>query len=378
MGLGTSTAATSPLVASPSFARRPGQPGGSSATWPATVPSATRARCKTHWTSRRLDRRRCHRPPPVFAARRRGPGGARGRGGRRGRGGGRGRGRAVGVRPGRAMNIRESVIVALRDAADPVRAPQQQAYMKSDLPYLGVGVPLCRRIAGAMFARHPLPDADALGGGHSRPLAQCRPPRGTLRGGRAAALPALFELARAGAASYDRGDGGHRRPVGLRGRDFRPGGGGHARLSSPPDEDHPPGMGDRRRHLEAANRHSRAAPREAGDGREAARRRDPAVPRPPGVLSAKGHRLGAPRVLQDRSGMGDGVRGRASRALHAEPARGAQAPGAPTPTEAGPRPGLRRPGLRTEAARHAAFRGAPVAPRGANRSRERLSRPGPG
>ena len=59
------------------------------------------------------------------------------------------------------MNIRESVIVALRDAADPVRAPQQQAYMKSDMPYFGVGVPQCRRIASSVFARHPLPDADA-------------------------------------------------------------------------------------------------------------------------------------------------------------------------------------------------------------------------
>ena len=59
------------------------------------------------------------------------------------------------------MSIRESVIVALRDAADPARAPQQQAYMKSDMPYLGVGVPECRRIAGAVFARHPLPDAGA-------------------------------------------------------------------------------------------------------------------------------------------------------------------------------------------------------------------------
>ena len=59
------------------------------------------------------------------------------------------------------MNIRESVVVALRDAADPVRAPQQQAYMKSDMPYLGVGVPQCRRIAGALFAKHQLPDADA-------------------------------------------------------------------------------------------------------------------------------------------------------------------------------------------------------------------------
>ena len=59
------------------------------------------------------------------------------------------------------MNLRASVIAALRDAADPVRAPQQQAYMKSDMPYFGVGVPHCRRIAGAVFRAHPLPDARA-------------------------------------------------------------------------------------------------------------------------------------------------------------------------------------------------------------------------
>ena len=59
------------------------------------------------------------------------------------------------------MCIRDSVIAALRDAADPARAPQQQAYMKSDMPYFGVGVPDCRRIAGAVFRAHPLPDAGA-------------------------------------------------------------------------------------------------------------------------------------------------------------------------------------------------------------------------
>ena len=33
--------------------------------------------------------------------------------------------------------------------------------MKSDMPYLGVGVPQCRRIAGSVFRAHPLPDARA-------------------------------------------------------------------------------------------------------------------------------------------------------------------------------------------------------------------------
>ena len=59
------------------------------------------------------------------------------------------------------MSIREPVIAALREAADPARARQQQAYMKSDMPYFGVGVPQCRRIAGAVFRMHPLPDARA-------------------------------------------------------------------------------------------------------------------------------------------------------------------------------------------------------------------------
>ena len=59
------------------------------------------------------------------------------------------------------MTIRESVIAALRDAADPARAPQQQAYMKSDMPFFGVAVPQCRRIAGAVFKALPLPDARA-------------------------------------------------------------------------------------------------------------------------------------------------------------------------------------------------------------------------
>ena len=57
--------------------------------------------------------------------------------------------------------LRHAVIAALREAADPARAPQQQAYMKSDMPFFGVGVPQCRRIAGSVFKAHPLPDARA-------------------------------------------------------------------------------------------------------------------------------------------------------------------------------------------------------------------------
>ncbi len=59
------------------------------------------------------------------------------------------------------MDIRHSVIAALRKVADPVRAPKQQAYMKSDMPYFGVGVPQCRRIASDVYKTHLLPDACA-------------------------------------------------------------------------------------------------------------------------------------------------------------------------------------------------------------------------
>ena len=60
-----------------------------------------------------------------------------------------------------AKEIRSCIIAELREVADPERAPQQQAYMKSDLPFFGVLVPQCRRIAGSVFRKHVLPDAEA-------------------------------------------------------------------------------------------------------------------------------------------------------------------------------------------------------------------------
>lgn len=61
----------------------------------------------------------------------------------------------------------ERVRAGLRAAADPVRAPQMQAYMKSTMPYLGVPVPAGRAIvrAGAK-ARSPASTADP--GRHGR------------------------------------------------------------------------------------------------------------------------------------------------------------------------------------------------------------------
>ncbi|MET0966726.1 MAG: DNA alkylation repair protein [Nakamurella sp.] len=54
------------------------------------------------------------------------------------------------------------VRVELRAIADPVRAPQMQAYMKSSMPYLGVPVPVTRRLTRQAAAARPPADLAAL------------------------------------------------------------------------------------------------------------------------------------------------------------------------------------------------------------------------
>ncbi|WP_413353468.1 DNA alkylation repair protein [Microbacterium sp. 1P06AB] len=50
------------------------------------------------------------------------------------------------------MSRADEIRTRLRAAADPSRAAGQQAYMKSDLPFLGVRVPDTRRVARAVVA----------------------------------------------------------------------------------------------------------------------------------------------------------------------------------------------------------------------------------
>ena len=50
---------------------------------------------------------------------------------------------------------------ALAALADPDRAQQQQAYMKSAMPFYGVTTPVLRKTARGVFADHPLVDAAA-------------------------------------------------------------------------------------------------------------------------------------------------------------------------------------------------------------------------
>jgi 3-methyladenine DNA glycosylase AlkD len=49
---------------------------------------------------------------------------------------------------------------ALEQAADPVKAPQMQAYMKSAMPYHGVSAPVLKRLCREAFAKHPLATFD--------------------------------------------------------------------------------------------------------------------------------------------------------------------------------------------------------------------------
>lgn len=49
----------------------------------------------------------------------------------------------------------------IAELADPVRAPQMQAYMKSELPYRGVPSAPLRAVLRRVLAEHPLPDRAA-------------------------------------------------------------------------------------------------------------------------------------------------------------------------------------------------------------------------
>jgi 3-methyladenine DNA glycosylase AlkD len=66
------------------------------------------------------------------------------------------------VKAGANAELISAVMVGLRAAADPTRAPQMQAYMKSTMAYLGVPVPVVRKIARTEAASHPVADLDQL------------------------------------------------------------------------------------------------------------------------------------------------------------------------------------------------------------------------
>ncbi len=55
--------------------------------------------------------------------------------------------------------IRAAITQELRTLANPERAAQQQAYMKSTMPYAGLTAPTLRSVSKAVFKAHPLEDA---------------------------------------------------------------------------------------------------------------------------------------------------------------------------------------------------------------------------
>ncbi|RZQ62926.1 DNA alkylation repair protein [Amycolatopsis suaedae] len=59
-----------------------------------------------------------------------------------------------------------SLVHAARDGlaglADPAKAPDMQRYMKSEMPFRGVPSPARKRLAGTLFAEHPLDTVDDL------------------------------------------------------------------------------------------------------------------------------------------------------------------------------------------------------------------------
>ncbi len=54
----------------------------------------------------------------------------------------------------------QAIRAALHELADPVKAPQMQAYMKSEMPYLGVQTPHHRKACKSVIQAHPLASED--------------------------------------------------------------------------------------------------------------------------------------------------------------------------------------------------------------------------
>ena len=89
------------------------------------------------------------------------------------------------------------LVESIRDgagaAADPAKAEPMQAYMKSEMPFLGIPSPAAQaRPCGRILAGHPLRRGD-VAGDRARALGRSRVPRGAVRRPRARAAPAHRE-----------------------------------------------------------------------------------------------------------------------------------------------------------------------------------------
>ncbi|MFD1847768.1 DNA alkylation repair protein [Arthrobacter flavus] len=67
-------------------------------------------------------------------------------------------GEPAATRGSAAAQLVAALRAELRAVADPAKAPQMQAYMKSAMPYLGVQSPPFKRVCRTVLAGHPLAD----------------------------------------------------------------------------------------------------------------------------------------------------------------------------------------------------------------------------
>jgi len=58
-------------------------------------------------------------------------------------------------------SVKNTVLAKLQAEADPERAMQQQVYMNSEMPYFGLSVPRCRRIAHEVLRDYPPQNSQA-------------------------------------------------------------------------------------------------------------------------------------------------------------------------------------------------------------------------
>ncbi|WP_370948611.1 DNA alkylation repair protein [Amycolatopsis sp. cg5] len=61
-----------------------------------------------------------------------------------------------------SRDLVDAVRTGLAERADPVKAPEMRAYMKSEMDFLGVQKPARRELTREIFRAHPLPDRESF------------------------------------------------------------------------------------------------------------------------------------------------------------------------------------------------------------------------
>ncbi|MFD8500582.1 DNA alkylation repair protein [Amycolatopsis sp. NPDC059657] len=61
-----------------------------------------------------------------------------------------------------AQDLADAVRTGLAERADPMKAPEMRAYMRSEMDFLGVQKPARRELTREIFRAHPLPDRESF------------------------------------------------------------------------------------------------------------------------------------------------------------------------------------------------------------------------